>query len=216
MWASSLWVPKHCPFPAIISFTAVGMLKNYGWLRRRGTKIIVTFKSLAESQIRCCLKRFSISAAAVRERFRNGWIYFWSVLNSNFLFWNAELLLACWGPACPFSLSQPWPGLSYSFLSAVINRDHLVYFSFFFFLSAIPPPLPVLEELETAEMEARKLGCIEGLGCCFQEMFTCQVLTSLLPPHHWGAFRDLLATAVVSEWDNLGCTSVLTRCVQTM
>lgn len=138
MWASSLWVLKHCPFPAIISFTAVGMLKNYGWLRRRGTKIIVTFKSLAESQIRCCLQRFSISAAAMRERFRNGWIYFWSVLNSKFLFWNAEPLLACWGPACPFSLSQPWPGLSYSFLSAVINRDHLVYFSFFFSFSYSP------------------------------------------------------------------------------
>lgn len=33
-------------------------------------------------------------------------------------------------------------------------------------------------------------------------MFTCQVLIPLLPPHHWEAFSDLLATTVVSEWDN--------------
>lgn len=137
MWESSLWVPKHCSLPAIISFTVVGMLKNYGWLGRRGKKITVTFKYLAESQ-KHCEQRFSITTAAMREtQTLLGGVWF---VGFSFLFWvffnvlNSKLLsqnTACWGLACPFSLSWDYnsPSLSHWFLSAVINRDHLVFHS---------------------------------------------------------------------------------------
>lgn len=93
MWESSLWVPKYCSIPAITSFTAVGMLKNYGWLGRRGKKITVTFKYLDESQ-KHCEQRFSITTAAMREIQKwLGFIFKVHLMPSFFLrtCWHAEV-----------------------------------------------------------------------------------------------------------------------------
>lgn len=74
---------------------AVGMLKNYGWLGSRGKKIIVTFKSLAESQICCCGQRFILELQPWEKDSEMTGIYFYSVLNSKFLSQKVKPLLAC-------------------------------------------------------------------------------------------------------------------------
>lgn len=158
IWESSLWVPKHCPLPAIVSFTAVGMLKNYGRLGRRGKKITVTFQifgwkpdTLLWAEIQHC------NCGHEREIQKRLGFIFKSVLNSKFLSQNVKPLLACWGPACPFSLSWPWPGLSRSFPPAVINRDHLVYFSFSFF-QLFPLHFRCLRNLRQLRWKDRGVG----------------------------------------------------------
>lgn len=53
----------------------------------------------------------------------------------------------------------------------------------------------MLEDHDTAEMEARKPGCIEGLGCWLQEKAPCQVLIPMLPH----ITEELLGTCLQQE-----------------
>lgn len=75
------------------------------------------------------------------------------------------MLSPCWHAKAQPALSHsPGPDpvcLIHSPQLLLIEITSFIFHS----LSAIPTLFPVLEDHETAEMEARKLGWIEGLGC---------------------------------------------------